>query len=174
MPLKNHSWPSSWSPKKFPDHKKHFLYRITDYLFINTFNQRMRRGMLQNVGGVWYERFIEKMTQMAIWKKRVLPHCLWVQLLLLSPFHGYIVRKAAGVPWYLLTKDELSKAIQFFPRYQFVGQMMKIQYLLIDISHHDKKLSSCGSASSEDIAILSWFLSVLICHDLYLWSYCNR
>ena len=35
---------------KFPDHKKHFLYRIADFLFNNTFNQRMRRGMLQNVG----------------------------------------------------------------------------------------------------------------------------
>ncbi len=40
---------------KFPNNKTHFLYRISDYLFNNMFNQRMRRGMLQNVGGVWYE-----------------------------------------------------------------------------------------------------------------------
>ena len=45
---------------KFPDHKKHFLYRIADFLFNNTFNQRMRRGMLHNVGGVWYERIYPK------------------------------------------------------------------------------------------------------------------
>ena len=45
---------------KFPDNKKHFLYKIADYLFNNTFNQRMRRGMLQNVGGVWYERIYPK------------------------------------------------------------------------------------------------------------------
>ena len=49
---------------KFPDHKKHFLYRIADYLFNNTFNQRMRRGMLHNVqGGVWYERIYPKNNQ---------------------------------------------------------------------------------------------------------------
>ena len=53
---------------KFPDNKKHFLYKISDHHFNNTFNQRMRRGMLQNVGGVWYERFTPKMTKM-IFKK---------------------------------------------------------------------------------------------------------
>ena len=39
---------------------KTILYKIADYLFNNTFNQRMRRGMLQNVGGVWYERISPK------------------------------------------------------------------------------------------------------------------
>ena len=28
---------------KFPDNKKHSLYRIVDYIFNNTFNQRMRK-----------------------------------------------------------------------------------------------------------------------------------
>jgi hypothetical protein len=45
---------------KFPDNKKHFLYKISDHHFNNTFNQRMRRGMLQNVGGAWYERIYPK------------------------------------------------------------------------------------------------------------------
>ncbi len=39
---------------------KKILYKIADYLFNNTFNQRMRRGMLQNVGGVWYEQIYPK------------------------------------------------------------------------------------------------------------------
>ncbi len=41
------------------------------------------------------------------------------------PYNGYIVRRAAGVPKYLPTKDELSKAIQFLSEDQFVGQMME-------------------------------------------------
>lgn len=47
---------------KFPDNQKHFLYKIAEHLFNNTFNQRMRRGMLHNVGGVWYERIYPKKT----------------------------------------------------------------------------------------------------------------
>ena len=39
------------------------------------------------------------------------------------PYQGYIVRRAGGIPRYLPTKDELSKAIQFLPQDQFVDQM---------------------------------------------------
>jgi hypothetical protein len=35
------------------------------------------------------------------------------------------VRRAGGVPRYLPTKDELSKAIQFLPEDQFIPQMME-------------------------------------------------
>ena len=48
---------------KFPDNQKHFLYKIAEHLFNNTFNQRVRRGMLHNVGGVWYERIYPKKTK---------------------------------------------------------------------------------------------------------------
>ena len=48
---------------QFPDNKKHFLYKISDHHFNNTLNQRMKRGMLQNVGGVWYERIYPKNDQ---------------------------------------------------------------------------------------------------------------
>ena len=41
------------------------------------------------------------------------------------PYNGYIVRRAAGVPRYLPTKDELSKAIQFLPEDHFVAQMVE-------------------------------------------------
>ncbi len=53
---------------KFPDNKKHFLYRIADYLFNKTFNQRMRRDMLKNVGGVWYEQIYQKKVMIINWK----------------------------------------------------------------------------------------------------------
>ena len=39
------------------------------------------------------------------------------------PYHGYIVRRAAGVTRYLPTIDELVKTIQFLPEDQFVDQM---------------------------------------------------
>ena len=39
------------------------------------------------------------------------------------PYQGYIVMRSGGIPRYLPTKDELSKAIQFFPQDQFVDQM---------------------------------------------------
>ena len=41
------------------------------------------------------------------------------------PYNGYIVRRAAGVPRFLRTKDELVKAIQFLPENQFAAQMME-------------------------------------------------
>ncbi len=41
------------------------------------------------------------------------------------PYIGYIVRRAAGVPRYLPTKDELVNAIQFLPEDQFAAQMME-------------------------------------------------
>ena len=50
---------------KFPDNKKHFLYKISDHHFNNTFNHRMRWGMLQTVGGGYGMRgFILKITKM--------------------------------------------------------------------------------------------------------------
>ncbi len=39
------------------------------------------------------------------------------------PYQGCIVRRAGGIPRYLPTKDELSKAIQFISEDQFVDQM---------------------------------------------------
>jgi hypothetical protein len=45
---------------KFPEHKKHFLYRIADFLFSNKVNQRMRRGMLNNVGEYGMKGFVRK------------------------------------------------------------------------------------------------------------------
>ena len=39
------------------------------------------------------------------------------------PYQGYIMRRAGGIPSYLPTKDELSKAIQLLPEDQFVDQM---------------------------------------------------
>ena len=36
------------------------------------------------------------------------------------PYHGYIVRRAAGILRYLPTKDELAKAIQFSPEDQMM------------------------------------------------------
>ena len=89
--------------------------------------------MLQNVGGVWYERIYPKNGNQngnlieksfttlfegpVVVEKKVIS-------VLGFPYHGYIVRRAAGVPRYLPTKDELSKAIQFLPEDQFAAQMM--------------------------------------------------
>lgn len=118
---------------KFPDNKKHFLYRIADYLFKNTFNQRMRRGMLQNVGGVWYERIYPKNDQddnrqeksfSTLFQGPVVVESKVIAVLGF-PYRGYIVRRAAGVPRCLPTKDELVKSIQFLPEDQFVSQMME-------------------------------------------------
>jgi hypothetical protein len=41
------------------------------------------------------------------------------------PHNGHIVRRAAGVPRNLLTKDELVKAIQFLPEDQFAAQVIE-------------------------------------------------
>jgi hypothetical protein len=41
------------------------------------------------------------------------------------PYNGYIVRRAAGIPRYLPTKDELVKAIQCLAEDQFASQMME-------------------------------------------------
>ena len=49
---------------KFRDNKKYFHYKIAEYIFNNLFNQRMRRGVLQNVGGVWYEQTYPKKEMM--------------------------------------------------------------------------------------------------------------
>ena len=115
---------------EFPSNKKHFLCRIADYLFNNTFNQRMRRGMLQNVGGVWYERIYPKkgddnhmeMSFTTLFNGPVVVRKKHVAVLGF-PYQGYIVRRAGGIPRYLPTKDELSKAIHFLPQDQFVDQM---------------------------------------------------
>ena len=116
---------------KLPDNQKHFLYKIADHLFNNTFNQRMRRGMLHNVGGVWYERIYPKIAQVDSGKEMSFDSLFKgpvvvekkVIAVLGFPYHGYIVRRAGGVPRCLPTKDELSKAIQFLPEDQFVDQM---------------------------------------------------
>ncbi len=118
---------------KFPDNKKNFLYKISDHHFNNTFNQRMRRGMLQNVGGVWYERIYPKNNQDDIQKVKSFTTLFQgpvvvekkVIAVLGFPYNGYIVRRAAGVPRYLPTKDELVKAIQFLPEDQFAAQMIE-------------------------------------------------
>ena len=101
--------------------------------------------MLQNVGGVWYERIYPKNGNQngnlieksfttlfegpVVVEKKVIS-------VLGFPYHGYIVRRAAGVPRYLPTKDELSKAIQFLPEDQFVGQMMEYYRKF----HHSKEV----------------------------------
>jgi hypothetical protein len=118
---------------KFPDNKKHFLYKISDHHFNNTFNQRMRRGMLQTVGGVWYERIYPKNDQDDIQNVKSFTTLFQgpvvvekkVIAVLGFPYNGYIVRRAAGVPRYLPTKDELVKAIQFLPEDQFAAQMIE-------------------------------------------------
>ena len=117
---------------KFPDNKKHFLYKIADYLFNNTFNQRMRRGMLQNVGAVWYERIYPKKGDdinkemsfttlfngpVVVEKKKI--------VVMGFPYLGNIVRRAGVIPRYLPTKDELSKDIQFLPQEQFIAKMQE-------------------------------------------------
>lgn len=116
---------------KFPDNQKHFLYKIAEHLFNNTFNQRMRRGMLHNVGGVWYERIYPKKFQGHDWKEVSFTTLFQgpvvvekkVIAVLGFPYNGYIVRRAGGIPRCLPTKDELSKAIQFLSEDQFVDQM---------------------------------------------------
>ena len=40
------------------------------------------------------------------------------------PYKGYIVRRAAGLPRYLPTKDGLSKPIQCITKEEFVSQML--------------------------------------------------
>ena len=40
-------------------------------------------------------------------------------------YHGYIVRRVAGVLRYLPTKDGLAKAIQFLPEDLFAAQIME-------------------------------------------------
>ena len=99
---------------KFPNNKKHFLYRIADYLFNNTFNQRMRRGMLENVGAVWYEQIYPKkgndnqmeMSFTTLFYGPVVVEKKHVAVLGF-PYQGYIVRRAGGIPRYIPTKDEL-------------------------------------------------------------------
>lgn len=116
---------------KFPDNQKHFLYKIAEHLFNNTFNQRMRRGMLHNVGGVWYERIYPKKFHGHDWKEVSFTTLFQgpvvvekkVIAVLGFPYNGYIVRRAGGIPRCLPTKDELSKAIQFLSEDQFVDQM---------------------------------------------------
>ena len=66
---------------KFPHNKKHFLFRITDYLFNNTFNQRIRRGMLQHVREYGTSGFITKQEMIIKWKW-ALALCSMVQWLL--------------------------------------------------------------------------------------------
>ena len=41
------------------------------------------------------------------------------------PYKGYIVRRAAGVPRYLPTNNELVKAIKFLPDDLFAAHMME-------------------------------------------------
>ncbi len=114
---------------KFPNNKKHFLYRIAYYLFNNTFNQRMRRGMLQNVGGELYKQIYPKkddnqmeMSFTTLFNGPVVVEKKSVAVLGF-PYQGYLVRRAGDILRYLPTKDELSKAIQFLPEDQFVDQM---------------------------------------------------
>ena len=129
---------------KFPDHKKHFLYRIADYLFNNTFNQRMRRGMLLNVEGVWYERIYPKNHPNGNLKGKsfttLFEGPVVVEKKVISvlgfPYHGYIAWRAAGVPRYLPTNDQLSKAIQFLPKDQCVCQMTEYYRKF----HHSKEV----------------------------------
>ena len=117
---------------KFPDDKKHFLYKIADYLFNNTFNQRMRRGVLQNVGAVWYERIYPKkgddinkeMSFTTLFNGPVVVEKKTV-VVMGFPYQGNVVRRAGVIPRYLPTKDELSKDIQFLPQDQFIAKMQE-------------------------------------------------
>ncbi len=95
---------------------KKFLHKIADYLFNNTFNQRMRRGMLQNVGGVWYERVYPKkgdvdrneMNFTTLFNGPVVVEKKTV-IVMGFPYLGNIVRRAGVFPRYHLpTKDKLS------------------------------------------------------------------
>ena len=42
-----------------------------------------------------------------------------------TPYKGYIVRRAAGLPRYLQTKNKLSKSIQYLPKHEFLYQMLE-------------------------------------------------
>ena len=134
---------------KLPDNQKHFLYKIADHLFNNTFNHRMRRGMLHNVGGVWYERIYPKIAQVDSGKEMSFDSLFKgpvvvekkVIAVLGFPYHGYIVRSAGGVPRCLPTKDELSKAIQFLPEDQFVDQM-RVYYKRYHVGNEVKQSDS--------------------------------
>ena len=83
----------------------------------------MRKGVLQNFGGVWYERIYPKNDRDDIQKVKSFTTLFQgpvvvekkVIAVLGFPYNGYIVRRTAGVPRYLPTKDELVKAIQFLP-----------------------------------------------------------
>ena len=86
--------------------------------------------MLQNVGGVWYERIYPKKgddTQSEISFTTLFNGPVVVEKKLVAvlgfPYQGYIVRRAGGIPQYLSTKDKLSKAIQLLPKGHFVDQM---------------------------------------------------
>jgi hypothetical protein len=89
--------------------------------------------MLQTVGGVWYERIYPKNDQDDIQNVKSFTTLFQgpvvvekkVIAVLGFPYNGYIVRRAAGVPRYLPTKDELVKAIQFLPEDQFAAQMIE-------------------------------------------------
>ena len=89
--------------------------------------------MLQNVGGVWYERIYPKNDQDDIQNVKSFTTLFQgpvvvekkVIAVLGFPYNGYIVRRAAGVPRYLPTKDELVKATQFLPDDQFAAQMIE-------------------------------------------------
>ncbi len=117
---------------KFPDNKKKFLYKIADYLFNNTFNQRMRRGMLQNVGGVWYERIYPKKGDVnrnevsftTLFNGPVVFEKKTVVVMGFSYLEN-VVRRAGVIPRYLPTKDKLSKDIQFLPQDLFIAKMQE-------------------------------------------------
>ncbi len=89
----------------------------------------MRRGMLQNISGVWYKQIYPKkddnqmemsFTTLFNFPVVVEKKCVAV---LVFPYQGYIVRRAGGITRYLPTKDDLSKAIQFLLQDQFLDQM---------------------------------------------------
>ena len=93
----------------------------------------MRQGSLQNVRGVWYERIYPKTVQDDIQKGKSFTTLFQCPVVVVKkviavlgfPYNEYIVRRAAGVPRYLPTKDELVKAIQFLPKDQFAAQMIE-------------------------------------------------
>ena len=78
--------------------------------------------MLQNVGGVWYERIYPKNDQDDIQNVKSFTTLFQgpvvverkVIAVLGFPYNGYIVRRAAGVPRYLPTKMSLSRPFNFY------------------------------------------------------------
>ena len=92
----------------------------------------MRQGILQNVGGVWYERIYTKNDQDDIQKLKSFTTLFQGPLVVEKKviavlgfsYNGYIVRRVADVLRYLPTKDEFVKAIQFLPEDQFAAQMI--------------------------------------------------